>query len=249
MTEKIILKLGGSVVTDKRTGGGINYTVLHQTADVLAAHKDSEIILVHGAGTFGHPQAREHQLDKGLQKNNKAGIYITHLAVRELNDAVVCTLRAGGIEAIGIHPIGACTADNGRIISFDHRPIGLLSANGIMPVLHGDVAMDVTRGVCIVSGDQLVRYLAESLDIDRVGIATDVPGILDNGHVVPRITAGSADLLQIGGSSGTDVTGGMRGKLNELLDLSSIGIPSHIFHISRLGDFLDGKEDGGTRVV
>lgn len=249
MTERIILKLGGSVVTDKRTGGGINYAVLRRTAEVLAASADTEIILIHGAGTFGHPQAKKHHLDKGLQNNNKAGIYITHLAVRELNDAVVCTLRASGIEAIGIHPLGSCTADNGRIISFEYRPIDMLAANRIMPVLHGDVVMDVTRGVCIVSGDQLVQHLAKHLDIDRVGIATDVAGVLDNGRVMPRITAESAGLLQIGGSSGTDVTGGMRGKLNEMLQLASIGIPSHIFHISRLGDFLEGNEHGGTRIV
>ncbi len=42
------------------------------------------------------------------------------------------------------------------------------------------------------------------------------------------------------------MTGGMRGKVEELLRLSAQGIESHIFHVSRIGAFLDGKDHGGT---
>jgi len=40
----------------------------------------------------------------------------------------------------------------------------------------------------------------------------------------------------------------MEGKLKELLELAEIGIESHIFHISRLGDFMEGRPHGGTRI-
>jgi isopentenyl phosphate kinase len=46
----------------------------------------------------------------------------------------------------------------------------------------------------------------------------------------------------------TDVTGGMRGKMNELLGLAEAGIGSEIFHVSRIGDFLTGTGTGGTIV-
>jgi len=41
----------------------------------------------------------------------------------------------------------------------------------------------------------------------------------------------------------------MRGKINELLELAQKGIESNIFHVSRTGDFLDGRDHGGTVVT
>jgi len=119
---------------------------------------------------------------------------------------------------------------------------------GMVPVIHGDVVMDLSRGACIVSGDQLVQYLAAGLNISRVGLATDVPGVLDGGHVVPEITRKMASSLQVGNSMHTDVTGGMRGKINELLSLAGKGIGSDIFHVSRISDFLAGTDHGGTKI-
>ena len=118
-----------------------------------------------------------------------------------------------------------------------------------MPVLHGDVVMDRLRGSCIVSGDQLVTHLAAALKSRRVGLATDVPGVLANGSVVPRIDRSTVESLDVGWSGNTDVTGGMRGKLAELLALADAGIDSHIFHVSKIGRFLDGIEHGGTMIT
>jgi isopentenyl phosphate kinase len=120
---------------------------------------------------------------------------------------------------------------------------------GMVPVIHGDVVMDLSKGACIVSGDQIVRYLAVALGITRVGLATDVPGVLDGGRVVSRLTRESAQALQIGSSMHTDVTGGMRGKINEVLELADAGIGSDIFHVSRIADFLQGGAHGGTHVA
>jgi isopentenyl phosphate kinase len=72
--------------------------------------------------------------------------------------------------------------------------------------------------------------------------------VLDGGRVVPEITPKSAPKLQIGNSSHTDVTGGMKGKIDELLGLATAGIGADIFHVSRLGDFLAGNDHGGTKV-
>jgi isopentenyl phosphate kinase len=81
-----------------------------------------------------------------------------------------------------------------------------------------------------------------------VGLATDVPGVLDGGHVVPEITPETVPKLQIGNSTHTDVTGGMKGKIDELLGLAQEGIGADIFHVSRIGDFLSGNDHGGTKV-
>jgi isopentenyl phosphate kinase len=249
MKERVLVKLGGSILTDKSGTCEINRDSLAAIAKDISAWKENEVILVHGAGSCGHPEAKHHHLDIGLDQNNKQGIYVTHHAVRILNDAVVSALRAHGAEAIGIHPLDACVANNGRIISFECGAVELLVQHGIIPVLHGDVGMDRSRGACIISGDQLVSYLPQVMQIDRIGLATDVSGVLDGQNaVVPWIDRTSVRELDIGTSGNTDVTGGMRGKIEELLALADRGIASHIFHVSRLGDFLAERDHGGTTV-
>ena len=249
MKETVLIKLGGSVITDKSGDCTVNTNTLEQISRVISSHPDTQFIIVHGAGSCGHPEAKRHHLDKGLDTNNRSGIFITHRAVVKLNSAVVNALRANGVEAVGIHPLDACTAKNGRLESFNHQPLGMLVNHGIIPVLHGDVVMDSVRGACIVSGDQLVRALPSKVHVDRIGLATDVAGVLRDDMVVPLITRETVADLEIGESGNTDVTGGMIGKLMELLSLADEGTESTIFHLSRLEDFLDGRAHGGTVVT
>jgi isopentenyl phosphate kinase len=248
MSERIMLKIGGSVITDKSSNCAINRDSLGSIAAAVAGRKSEELVIIHGAGSCGHPEAKQYRIDHGVGLGNTKGIAITHQVVSQLNGEVVAALRLQGIEAVGIHPLHAAFADNGRIVAFESLHLKKMLALGMVPVLHGDVVMDRSRGACIVSGDQLVRHLAPVLGIDRVGLATDVPGVLDGGVVVPVITPASASTLQIGHSTYTDVTGGMRGKINELLDLARAGVGSEIFHVSRIPDFLAGRGGGGTKV-
>ena len=248
MSDRILLKLGGSVITDKKTGCSINYDQLSHVASAISRARTAGMVIIHGAGSCGHPEARQYHLDKGVIKGQTEGIYVTHRAVSRLNDAVVETLREKGVAAVGVHPFHAALADTGRLTAFEHRHLERMLMLGMVPVIHGDVVMDLSRGACIVSGDQLVRYLAVAMQISRVGLATDVPGVLDGGKVVPVITRGMTQKIQIGSSNHTDVTGGMKGKIDELLRLADAGIGSEIFHVSRIADFLNGSGHGGTIV-
>jgi isopentenyl phosphate kinase len=249
MSERLILKLGGSVITDKTADCAVNHEQLASVASAIAGARTGGIVVIHGAGSCGHPEAKRFHLDAGAKAGETEGIFVTHKAVSSLNDEVVRALRENGVQAAGVHPLHAGIADNGRLVGFETRHIAKMLALGMVPVIHGDVVMDLARGACIVSGDQLVRYLAVTLPINRVGLATDVPGVLDGGGVVvPAITRKTAPDLQIGSSSHTDVTGGMRGKIDELLGLADAGIRSDIFHVSRVPDFLAGSGHGGTIV-
>jgi isopentenyl phosphate kinase len=248
MSERILLKLGGSVITNKNADCVVNYDHLSLIASAISLEDKKSIVIVHGAGSCGHPEAKRYGLEYGAVAGRTDGIYVTHRAVSWLNEAVVETLRREGIPAAGIHPFHTAVADKRRLISFECRHLEKMLMLKMVPVIHGDVVMDLSQGACIVSGDQLVRYLAVALGINRVGLATDVPGVLDGEKVVPEITRSMATALHIGSSMHTDVTGGMRGKMNELLDLAQAGIGSEIFHISRIGDFLAGTAHGGTSV-
>ncbi|MDD1672011.1 MAG: isopentenyl phosphate kinase family protein [Methanomicrobiales archaeon] len=248
MSEATILKIGGSVITDKTKDCTIDHGQLTWIAGALARHQGAPLLVIHGAGSCGHPEARRYGLERGLVPGEPCGIYETHRSVARLNEAVVGELRAAGIEAIGISPLAISCTEAGRLKSLEYRPLQLMMTAGLVPVLHGDVVMDLERGAAILSGDQLLVHLASLLHIRRVGLATDVPGVLHQGSVIPILRSSMVSGLAITGSRNTDVTGGMEGKIQELIRLASHGIESHIFHVSRLEDFMKGRAHGGTTI-
>jgi isopentenyl phosphate kinase len=136
-----------------------------------------------------------------------------------------------------IHPFSCVTLRDGRIESFSMEPIERMIQEGLLPVLHGDVAMDITRRVGIVSGDDLVPYIAGSFDAEIVAEGTDKDGVLVEEKPLKRISWDDWTSIEkyLGGSSTTDVTGGMREKVLKLLKLTDAGINSLIFNASKPG--------------
>ncbi len=242
-----IIKLGGSVITDKLADGVIRNREIAELAGQIAGCNEP-LIVVHGAGSLGHPQAKAFGISAGVTPANARGVYETHTAVARLNTAVVSALRDAGVEAVSFPPLSCALSENRRLVFCGEDQIRCLLAAGITPVLHGDVVTDTRLGGCIVSGDQIVPYLARALAADAVGIVTATGGVLDGGRVVPEITRERASALDLGGSAAPDVTGGMRGKINELLMLADAGVPSYIFAPEYLGDFLNGRPYPQTMV-
>ena len=250
MSERLLVTVGGRVLPAPGRPGPAAPGAIGMIARDIAACQDIPLCLVHGAGSFGHPEAHQYGLAHGADRTNRQGIAMTHMSVARLNQMMVEALRHAGADAIGIHPLAGAFARAGRLISLETRPLQHLMDMGIIPVLHGDVVMDEVQGACIVSGDQIIRYLGEHLPFTRIGLATDVPGVLSkDGCVIAEISGERGDDVATGGSRHTDVTGGMKGKLRELSELSSHGIASEVFHVSRLPDFLQGRPHGGTTIL
>jgi isopentenyl phosphate kinase len=243
-----VLKIGGSILTDKSQPEKARPEEIKRVAEEVAT-ASQDLILVHGAGSFGHIPASRYGLPESFSPR---GLRATHESVARLNALVVEALARAGANPMPVHPFSALVLRDGRIAGFPLGPLGLMIENGLLPVLHGDVAMDITRRAGIVSGDQLVPYLARSLKAEIVAVGTDVDGVMRGGKTIPEM--GKRDLPALAGavgeSSEVDVTGGMRGKLMELLELAEAGIESTIFNASLEGQIeraLRG-EALGTRV-
>lgn len=248
MPEPLMLKIGGSVVTVKGRHGEIDRENIAMICREIGSHRDIPLLIVHGAGSCGHPEAERYRLTDGLSPENREGVSVTHQAVRRLNDTLVNALREEAVEAVGIHPLHLCYAENGRIVAMECRHIREMLSRAMVPVLHGDVVMDGVRGAAVISGDQIVAFLGRALRFSRIGLATDVPGVLAGEAVIPVLTPATMGQVRIGSSLHTDVTGGMGGKITELLALARAGTCSEIFHVSQINAFLEGRPHGGTVV-
>lgn len=243
----VIIKLGGSVITDKANPGVIHREVIAKLAAAIAEAKTPAVI-VHGAGSLGHPEAKAYGIASGVGKENARGVFVTHTAVSRLNAEVVTALREAGVEAVSFPPFASALAENGRLIFCGEEQISSLLEAGIVPVLHGDVVMDRSLGGCIVSGDQIVPYLAKALGADKIGIVTATGGVLSGGEIIQEITRETVSAVSFSSADTADVTGGMQGKVEELLSLAESGTPSHIFRPEMLAAFLAGEPCGGTLV-
>ncbi len=249
----IILKIGGSVITEKGSISRAREAEIVRISNEIASFRkdsDSGLIIVHGAGSFGHPQAMKFNLS---ERFDAQGAYLTHTCVKALNSKVVESLNNAGVNALPVHPLSSCLLENGKIIDFQLGQIKVMLEKGIIPVLHGDVAMDRIKGASVLSGDRIIPYLATALSASQIGAGSDVDGVLDDKDtVIKKITQYSFVNIKknIKGSNSTDVTGGMLGKVSELLELAKNGISSRIFNASRKGmvsRFLYG-EDVGTLI-
>lgn len=249
----IILKIGGSVITEKSSISRAREAEIDRISHEIATFRkdsDSQLIIVHGAGSFGHPHAMKYRLNDGFDAQ---GAYLTHVSIKLLNSRVMESLNNAGVHALPVHPMSACLLENGKLIDFQLGQIKVMLEKGIVPVLHGDVVMDRIKGASVLSGDRIIPYLAISLKASKIGAGSDVDGVLDEKEtVIRKITPFNfLDLKKsIKGSGSTDVTGGMLGKVSELLELAGKGVDSRIFNASRKGvvsKFLYG-EDVGTLI-
>jgi isopentenyl phosphate kinase len=165
--------------------------------------------------------------------------------MKTLNRHVVDALLAREVPAVPVHPLSLGARDENGALTLPPASVATLLGEGFVPVLHGDLVAHAGTGATVVSGDELVTSLASSLDADRVGMCSTVPGVLDTeGDVIARVEAFEDVAAALGGSDATDVTGGMAAKVRSLLDL---GAPAFVFGPDELDAFLDGA-DAGTRI-
>jgi isopentenyl phosphate kinase len=102
------------------------------------------------------------------------------------------------------------------------KPIQRALEKGLVPLIHGDVAIDEQRGGTIISTEDVMVYLATQLHPARILLAGEMEGVLDEqGHVISHISPATFDGMRmaLGGSHGTDVTGGMINKVSQMLAL------------------------------
>ena len=237
MSEKeiTILKIGGSVITDKKGELAARTEVINRLSEEIQKADIKNLVIVHGGGSFGHPTAQKHGIKAGLKHEaQKVGFAETHHVMTVLNGLVMDSLVWHNIPAISIAPSCCIITENGRIKTFDGTVIKTYLKMGFAPVLYGDTTLDEKLGFTVLSGDQILAYLAIKLGANKIVIGVDTDGLYD---VDPKIEKDSKlythlTLIELRKAQdklnnyiSSDVTGGMSGKMAELIPVVEKGIP------------------------
>jgi len=239
----VVLKIGGSVITDKNGELAARTEVINRLAEEVAKANAKNLIIVHGGGSFGHPTAQKYGIKDGLKDDaQKVGFAETHHVMTVLNGLVMDALVWHNIPAVSVTPSSCITTENGRIKLFDDAISKLLLKMGFTPVLYGDATLDTQLGFTVLSGDQIVAHLARKFGACKIVIGVDVDGLCDadpktvkNAKVYPHLTLRELKEFQgkLGKSTAADVTGGMLGKVTELIPAIEQGIPVTIVNAAK----------------
>ncbi len=223
----MIIKLGGSIITDKTQYRKFNKEIVSRLCREIS---DSEkgTIVVHGAGSFGHVLAKQYALQNGFVDYGQiAAVARVQHDVRDLDLMVVDELLKVGIPAVSVPPGSCFVMDDGKLITTDTEALRSLAAMGIMPVTFGDVVMDRKKGFGICSGDQLMEILCNMFKPEKVIFVSDIDGLYDkdpkkhpDAKFIDEVTS---ELLKTVDSSINvdDVTGGVGAKMEAMLRMST----------------------------
>jgi len=227
---RIALKLGGSVITDKSKPYTVRRANIVRLVREVKAALDKEpalcLIVGNGGGSFPHQAAKKGELKGGIKDAWQIEHLVeTHRSALELNKILLDEMVKQGVPAFSIKPSSIGVSKGGKITEMETKQVEHLFDMRMVPMVYGDVFIDIKQGCSIQSTENIFLYLGKKHDLDKIIIGTDVDGVLDgNGNLINEINPSNYDemISSIGGAETTDVTGGMRHKVESMFELAKV---------------------------
>jgi isopentenyl phosphate kinase len=235
LSELILLKLGGSVITDKTQPFTARLDVIERVATEIKNALDERgddlrLIIGHGSGSFGHEAAAKYLTHQGaVRPDSWLGFAEVAAAAAQLNSIVLTALRRAGVPAIKFQPSASTRTRGEQLMYFETFPLKEVLQHGLVPVVYGDVSVDANQGMSIVSTEKLFDNLARELSPDRIILAGQVDGVYESdpltrpeAELIDSIDRSNWDEVEamLSGSHGVDVTGGMFTKVRDMYRLT-----------------------------
>ncbi len=262
--ELVLVKLGGSLITNKKKEGEARPETIARLAGELAAYARQpdrqRLVIGHGSGSFGHAAAARYDLGRGLRGGDPMGAAITQDQAARLHRLVVEKLLAAGLPAFSWAPSTGLLSHAGRARRTLFGTLFQALDTGLVPVFFGDVVADEALGAGIASTEAVSLAFARAAAragyrIRRALWMGETEGIYDEtGKTIAEIGAANVKEVRrgVGGSAGVDVTGGMDLRLRTAWELTRHGVDSLILDGNvpgRLAAALSGEPVPGTRVT
>jgi isopentenyl phosphate kinase len=270
MTKKkiTILKLGGSLLTDKSTPyklrEGILDSIASELLECIKLGLIESLIVIHGVGSFGHPPVIEFKLYTGFRNANQlVNLSKTQNIVNKFRLMIVDSFIKAGIPVNLMHTSSMVVRKKGNISHFALDALKGYLSIGMVPLIGGDMIYDREIGFSICSGDLLAVHIARELGANQLIFASDVEGVYDkdpkvhsNAVMIKEININEIEIMVSGmeDTNRKDITGRMKGKLLSIIpmrDLIEKGLKVSILSMrtpNTLKKFLEGDENLATRI-
>ena len=262
-SDLVLIKLGGSLITNKKAEAEARPETIARLAGELAAARRAtgvQVVLGHGSGSFGHAAAARYQLGRGQRCGDPLGAAITQDQAARLHRMVIAALLAAGLPAFSWAPSTGLLCHAGRVRRNFFASLFEALEAGLLPVFFGDVVADEALGAGIASTEAVSLAFAKAAArrgrrISRALWLGETRGIYDAaGATIAAIDASNLAFARgvVGGSAAVDVTGGMDLRLRTAWELTRYGVTSEIVDGNvpgLLAAALAGEAVPGTRVA
>lgn len=239
MKKRVIVKIGGSFITDKNQPESLKEDRVRKIAREIATAVQSgkiSLVLSHGAGSYGHIAAKQYQAQQGSHLHfGWQAFYQIRQDMMKMNLRILQLCAEEGLFPITMQPSAIAMARKGKLIYLDTRNIRFLLDSDQVPLIHGDIVLDENQDFTIASTEDQIQKLSEYIFFHRLVMISDVPGVLESdGNVIPMINRQNYSQVidQLGGSAGLDVTGGMRTKVEQVYQIIQKNPSTQAFIIS-----------------
>jgi isopentenyl phosphate kinase len=239
LKKRVIIKIGGSFITDKNQPESLKEDRVRKIAREIATAVQSgkvSLLLTHGAGSYGHITAKQYQAQQGSHPYfGWLAFYQIRQDMMKMNLRILQLCAEEGLFPITVQPSAIAMARKGKLTFMDTRNIRFLLDSDQIPLIHGDIVLDENQDFTIASTEDQIQKLSEYIFFHRIVLISDVPGVLNaGGDVIPVIDHSNYSQIidQLGGSAGLDVTGGMRSKVAQIYQIIQENPSTQAFIIS-----------------
>lgn len=238
----ILVKLGGSIITNKQKPLTPNLSAINKIASQLKKIKEP-IIVVHGGGSFGHYWSVKYDMHTKPAKYNRKGVAIVKNSMVELNKIILDSFLRHDLNPYCLPPTDfmyGSKPDQKKV-----REIIKIAKSGLVPVSYGDVMWHGKNKFYILSGDKIIGILSKILKPRLVIFVLNVDGVYSDMKTKKLLREIKGEKTTISKVK-MDVTGGMNRKIKEAVSISKSGInvflvngnkPNRIVNAVRNGKF------------
>ncbi len=241
----ILIKLGGSIITDKQKPLTPNLSSINKIANQLKKVREP-IIVVHGGGSFGHYWSVIYDMHTKPAKYSKKGIAVVKNSMVELNEIILNSFLKHGLNPYCLPPTDFMFGDKPDLKKV--KEIAKIAKDGLVPISYGDVLWHGKNKFYILSGDRIMRILAKILKPRLVIFVLNVDGVysdMKTKKLLYEIKGQKTSISEVG----MDVTGGMNRKITESIMISKRGIDVFLVNGNkpeRIVSAIKGKNFEGT---
>ena len=255
----VVIKLGGGLIAPKdgKMETADLPTIKRLAEEIRNAREKTgcRLVIAAGSGNYGHAAVKKYGMETDL-----VAAKVQRIA-QKIGEIVVEEMLKIEMPAVLISPHDLFVMEGEKLVQDNSKIVGDILDKNLVPVVYGDVIWNVAGKAVIFSGEKCLSLIAASLigqdqQVERVIQVSKERGVLDEkGEVIPSITHDTWEQIkeQIGQAPAVDVTGGMRHKIEESLEMAQkSGISSVIICGKTEGNLekaMSGEVVTGTEIV
>ncbi|GFN39496.1 MAG: isopentenyl phosphate kinase [Marine Group I thaumarchaeote] len=216
----ILIKLGGSIITNKKKPLTPRYSAINKIAAKLRLVREP-LVLVHGGGSFGHYWSVKYGIHTKPSRYKMKGVSTVKNSMVHLNTIVLDSLLGHKLNPYCLPPTDFMRGETPNIKKI--QEIKKIAASSLVPVTYGDALWYGKSKSYILSGDKIMSILAKILKPRLCIFVLNVDGLFSDMKTKKLIHHFKTKKISMSHTE-KDVTGGMIRKVAEATEISKRGM-------------------------